>query len=304
MHTIDLAYVGRGLHEELVAYIADQEDFYADEGVHVALRDGCAWDDERLRHSATIGLGRALLSRLTDGTPWVALTVNTHRPLFWFLARPGLTSLADLAGQRLAVHSARTPPGAFARIVLRQAGLDPDRDVRSVFRAPGDYGMDLRHLRDGSIDAAYVGSTMAPEAVAAEYGWELPAWVGDHFQIPTVGLAVDPTYIDPEGPAVQAVVRAHQRALQVLHDDPDTTVRHMQTFLGRHTEDEVRAHYERFIAPFYTTDGQADLAVGDAAITAVATELGVPAAFTAAEFYRTAPAASTTPTTPTAPTAP
>ena len=25
MRTIDLAYVGRGLHEELVAYIADQE---------------------------------------------------------------------------------------------------------------------------------------------------------------------------------------------------------------------------------------------------------------------------------------
>jgi hypothetical protein len=24
MHTIDLAYVGRGLHEELAAYIADQ----------------------------------------------------------------------------------------------------------------------------------------------------------------------------------------------------------------------------------------------------------------------------------------
>jgi hypothetical protein len=59
MHTIDLAYVGRGLHEELVAYIADQEDYYADEGVHVALRDGCAWDEERLRRGATIGLGRA-----------------------------------------------------------------------------------------------------------------------------------------------------------------------------------------------------------------------------------------------------
>ena len=69
MRTIDLAYVGRGLHEELVAYIADQEDYYADEGVHVALRDGCDWDDEGLRRSATVGLGRALLSRMTGGTP-------------------------------------------------------------------------------------------------------------------------------------------------------------------------------------------------------------------------------------------
>ncbi|MPY48162.1 ABC transporter substrate-binding protein [Streptomyces acidicola] len=287
MYTIDLAYVGRGVHEELAAYIADQQDFYADEGVHVALRDGSSWDIERLRRCATIGLGRALLSRLTDGTPWVALNVNTHHPLFWFLARPGLTFLTDLAGQRLAVHAPHTPPGCFARIVLRKAGLDPDRDVDTVVRSPGDYGMDLRRLREGKIDAAYVGSTMAPEAVAAEHGWQVPAWVGDHFQIPTVGVAVDPTYIDPDDPAVQAVVRAHRRALQVIHDDPDTTVRHMRTFLGGQTEDEVRAHYETFIAPYFTTDGQADLTVGDSAITAVAAELGVPATVTAAKFYRT-----------------
>ncbi|MEW1780523.1 ABC transporter substrate-binding protein [Streptomyces sp. NPDC086777] len=287
MHTIDLAYVGRGLHEELAAYIADQQDFYTDEGVHVALRDGCTWDDERLRRCATIGLGRALLSRLANGTPWVALSVNTHRPLFWFLARPGLTSLSDLAGRRLAVHAPHTAPGVFARIVLRKAGLDPDRDVRTVVRSPGDYGMDLRHLADGSIDAAYVGSTMAPEAVAAEHGWNVPAWVGDHFRIPTVGVAVDPTFISPDAPAVQAVVRAHRRALRVIHDDPDTTVRHMQTFLGGQTAQEARAHYDTFIAPYFTTDGQADLTVGDEAIAAVAAELGVPAGVTAAEFYRT-----------------
>ncbi|MCX4092380.1 ABC transporter substrate-binding protein [Nocardia sp. alder85J] len=283
MHTLDLAYVGRGLHEELVAYIADQEDFYADEGVHVALRDGCAWDEQRLRRGATIGLGRALLSRLTGGVPWVALTVNTHAPLFWFLTPD------RLAGRRLAVHAAHTPPGCFARIVLRRNGIDPDRDVHCVVRSPGDYGMDLRRLHDGGIDAAYVGSTMAPEAIAAGRGWPAPIWVGDHFRIPTVGIAVDPTFLAPDDPAVQAAVRAHRRALRVIHEDPDTTVRHLRTFLGRHTDAEIRTHYDTFLAPHFTTDGRADLAVGDAAIAAVAAELGVPVTVTAAEFYRTAP---------------
>jgi NitT/TauT family transport system substrate-binding protein len=287
VHTIDLAYVGRGLHEELTAYIADQMDFYADEGVHVALRDGCDWDEERLRHGATIGLGRVLLSRMTSGIPWVALTVNTHRPLFWFLGRAGLTSLTDLAGRRLAVHAAHTAPGCFARIVLRRAGLDPDHDVVCVVRPPGDYGMDLRQLRDGTIDAAFVGSTMAPEAIAAEYGWHVLAWVGDHFQIPTVGVAVDPTHVRLDDPAVHAVVRAHRRARQVIRDDPDTTVRFIRTFFGRHTAPEARAHYEKFIAPYFTTDGRADLGVADAAIAAVASELNISATFPPAEFYRT-----------------
>src|SRR5262249_32615565 len=83
MQTIDLTYVGRGIHEELIAYVADQEGYFEDEGVHVALRDGTRWETERLRAGATIGLGRALLSRLTDGIQWNVLTVNTHRPLFW-----------------------------------------------------------------------------------------------------------------------------------------------------------------------------------------------------------------------------
>jgi NitT/TauT family transport system substrate-binding protein len=289
MHTIDLAYVGRGPHEELVTYIADQQGYYADEGVHVALRDGCVWDPERLRRGAVIGLGRTLLSRLVGGIPWVALNVNTQRPQFWFLARPGLNSVADLAGRRLAVHPPHTGPGCFTRIILRQAGLDPDRDLHAIVRPPGDYSMDLRRLRDGTIDAAVVGDTMAPEAVAAENGWQVLAFAGDHFQIPTVGMAVDPTYIHPDDPAVQAVVRAHRRALQVIQNEPDTTVRYIQTFLGGHTAEEARAHYEKFIAPYFSTDGQADLAVGATAITAVAAELGVPATFTAADFYRTAP---------------
>ena len=67
MLTIDLTYVGHGYHEELVAYVADQEGYYEDEGVHVAIRDGVSWETERLRRCATIGLSQALLSRLTDG---------------------------------------------------------------------------------------------------------------------------------------------------------------------------------------------------------------------------------------------
>jgi len=111
MHTIDLTYVGRGIHEELIAYVADQEGYFEDEGVHVAVRDGIKWETERLRGGATIGLGRALLSRLTEGIHWNVLAVNTHRPLFWFLGRGEVKSMDDLRGRRLAIHPPRTAPG-------------------------------------------------------------------------------------------------------------------------------------------------------------------------------------------------
>lgn len=288
MRTIDLAYVGRGIHEELVAYVADQQGFYADEGVHVAIRDGISWDIERLRHGATIGLGRGLLSRLTDGTAWTMLSVNTDRPLFWFLGGPDITSMADLRGRRLAVHAPHTPPGCFARIVLRKHGLDPDRDVDCVVRAPGDYQMDLRRLRDGSIDAAYVGSTMSPEQVAAEEGFHVLAWVGDHFQIPTVGVAVDPAHVTLDSPALQGLVRANQRALRTLADKPGLAVDYIATFLNRLTRDEVQQHYDRYIGPYFTPDGQVDLRTAQQGLDAVAAELGVAGA-AADEIYRATP---------------
>jgi ABC-type nitrate/sulfonate/bicarbonate transport system substrate-binding protein len=275
MDTIDLTYVGHGLHEELVAYVADQEGYYEDEGVHVAIRDGVSWETDRVRRGATIGLGRALLSRLTDGIDWKVLSVNTHRPLFWFLGSADVTSMADLRGRRLAVHAAHTAPGCFARIVLRKHGLDPDRDLECVVRAPGDYQMDLRHLREGSIDAAYVGSTLAPEQVAEEEGFHLLAWVGDHFQIPTVGVAVDPSHVPLGSPALQALVRANQRALRAIAENPSVAVDYIATFLQRLTRDEAQQYYERYVGPYFTPDGHVDLDVAQQAIDAVATELGV-----------------------------
>lgn len=284
MQTIDLAYVGRGIHEELIAHVADQEGFFEDEGIHVAVRDGTRWDITRLRSCATIGLGRSLLSRLTDGTEWTVLSVNTDRPLFWFLGNANVASMADLRGRRLAVHAPDTPPGCFARIVLRQHGLDPDRDVHCVVRHPGDYQMDLRRLRDGSIDAAYVGSTLGPEQVAREDDLHLLAWVGDHFQIPTVGIAVDPSHNPTDSPAVQALVRANQRALKTIADQPDRAVRYIASSLNRMTHQEVQRYYKRYIRPYYTADGRVDLDVGRRAIDTVAAELGV-ASIPAEAFY-------------------
>ena len=277
MYTIDLAYVGRGIHEELIAHVADQQGYFADEGVHVAIHDGTGWEEDRLRSCATIGLGRAVLSRLTDGLEWTVHSVNTHRPLFWFLGNESVRSMADLRGRRLAVHAPHTAPGCFARIVLRRNGLDPDRDLECVVRFPGDYQMDLRHLRDGSIDAAYVGSTLGPDQVAEEEGFNVLAWVGDHFQIPTVGIAADATRFPAGDPALQALVQANRRALKTLAAQPDLAMDYLASFLNRMTGDEVQLYYERFIGPYFTSDGRVDFDVARAAVDAVAAELGVDA---------------------------
>ncbi|KIF78071.1 nitrate ABC transporter substrate-binding protein [Streptomyces sp. 150FB] len=289
MHTMDLTHVGLGIHEELVAYVADQENYYADEGVHVALRDGCAWDDEQVRGSATIGLGRAVLSRVSGGAPWTVLCVNTERPLFWLLARDTFATVEDLKGRRIGLHAPGSAPGCFARIVLRKHGLDPDHDIRSVVLEPGDYGRHLRRLAAGSLDAAFVGSTLVPEVIAREHGLRLLAFIGDDFRIPTVGIAVDPTRHAPEDPAVRALVRANRRALRAIHDEPDLAARHINALIPSLDREEARQHYERYVAPYFTTDGRHTPSVATEALASVARELNAPSAPDAAEIYRTDP---------------
>jgi NitT/TauT family transport system substrate-binding protein len=215
--------------------------------------------------------------------------VNTQHPLFWLLARESFTTIEALKGRRIGIHALRTGPGCFDRIVLRKHGLDPDRDVQCVVMTPGNYSRHLRGLVDGSLDAAFVGSTVAPEVVARENGLRLLAFMGDDLQVPTVGIAVDPTHISPDDPAVLALVRANRRALRAIHDDPDLGARCITALIPRLTPAQARQHYERYVAPYFTTDGRHDPDVAARALSAVAEELAVPTVPDATAIYRTQP---------------
>ena len=170
MAELDFAYVGLGVHEEVVYSVAAELGYYADEGVRVSIRDGVRWDDERLRQAAVVGLGRTLLIRLLAGTPWTMLCVNTERPLFWLMARAEFSDVSELRGRRVAMHPALVAPGCFARIILRGRGLDPDADIDAVPMHPGDYSEHVRMLKSGELDAAVIGSTLVAGAARGRGG--------------------------------------------------------------------------------------------------------------------------------------
>jgi hypothetical protein len=133
---------------------------------------------------------------------------------------------------------------------------------------------------------------LAPEEVADEEGFSVLSWVGDHFQIPTVGIAVDPGHIPLDDPALQALVRANRRALRTITEQPRLAVDYIASFLGRLTREEAQQHYERYIRPYFTSDGRVDLNLARHAVNAVAAELDIPPAAVAAaavdQMYRPA----------------
>jgi NitT/TauT family transport system substrate-binding protein len=272
---LDFAYVGLGVHEEVVYSVAEGLGYYADEGVDVAIRDGVRWDDERLRQAAVVGLGRTLLIRLLAETPWTMLCVNTERPLFWFMARPEFADMSELRGRRVAMHPRLVAPGTFARIILRGRGLDPDSDIEAVEMFPGDYAEHIRMLKSGELDAAVIGSTWSPEQLEAEEGLRLLLFFGDDLQIPTTGVAVDPSVLPLDDPRVEGLVRANLRALDAMLADPALGAEHVGRLLPAADAATARDYYDRYVGSRFKASGQADPEVVARALPLVAEELRI-----------------------------
>ena len=96
---------------------------------------------------------------------------------------------------------------------------------------------------------------------------------------------MDPVHIPLDSPVLQALVRANQRALRTIAEQPDLAVEYIAAFLNRLTRDEAQQYYERYIGPYFTPDGQVDLNVAQQGIDAVAAELGL-ASVAADEIYQ------------------
>jgi hypothetical protein len=163
-------------------------------------------------------------------------------------------------------------------ITLGTAKAALDQFVRYVALELAPHGITANLVAPATVEGTTVTEQLAPEQVAGEEGFSVLSWVGDHFQIPTLGIAVDPTRIPLDNPALQALVRANQRALLTIAEQPQLAVDYIASFLGRLTRDEVQRYYERYIGPYFTSDGRVDLNVAQQAVDAVATELGVAAA--------------------------
>jgi NAD(P)-dependent dehydrogenase (short-subunit alcohol dehydrogenase family) len=99
--------------------------------------------------------------------------------------------------------------------------------------------------------------------------------VGDHFQIPTVGVVADPTHIPLDSPALQALARANECALQLLAEKPSKAVDYVAWFLDRLTREEAQQYYEDYVGPYFVPGRTADLDMAQQAIDAVAAELGI-----------------------------
>ncbi len=79
---------------------------------------------------------------------------------------------------------------------------------------PGDHER-LKALMSGSVDAAVLGTSFAPTALA-RLGLTQLLFFGDAMMFPTAGLGIDAAMIDPDGWEVRAVIDAQREGLELI----------------------------------------------------------------------------------------
>lgn len=224
-------------HELLCHAIADRLGFYAEEGLTVRLHDTTFTPDSQLPITSffQVACGAAALGR-KSGHPWKIVLAAVDRPLFWIYG-----AVTDLAGARIAGYPPGSPPDLLVREALGPIEAELVPSASDIVR--------LGLLSSGAVDAAVISSAVCPPT-----GLPCLLFVGDRVGAVTTGIAVHERALIEERDLVASLVRAHQRALAIIHSGSDEVLGALLEVFGLPNESLDR------IEPCFTSDGRSEVA--------------------------------------------
>jgi ABC-type nitrate/sulfonate/bicarbonate transport system substrate-binding protein len=126
------------------------------------------------------------LNAAVRGLPVKLVMVYNDRPLFSLMSRPEIHSLKEMKGKILGVASLTSGESFLSRRLLKQAGVDPEKDV--TLRTIGNTPDRLVALKTGVVDATTL--TVPVDIQAEKQGLRRLAFIGDLLESISGGLGV------------------------------------------------------------------------------------------------------------------
>ena len=269
MVEVECGIKAHDVHELYCHFLAQRLGYYSDEGLAVRVIDVTFTPDERLprRNYFQVACGAAYLGR-REGFPFKVVLAAATRPMFWLHASSDVGSIEELRGRRVATYPPVAPPHWFNRVLLRKHGLDPDTDLE--FWPCRDDIIRLGLLRGGDVDAALLSSATSPVKLK-RLGFSTLALSGDEVRFVTTGVATFESILAEQRDLVEAIVRAHLRALAVIHDRPDEAIAVLAEQLD--ASDDVARETFSLMQHCFTPDGVADTDLLASALSDLGNEL-------------------------------
>jgi len=191
--------------------------------------------------------------------PVKAVAILTGRPDYFLAARKEFKSLKDLKGKRIAIGTFGAAADIALRVVLRQDGLDPERDVIRLQMGGGDSR--FAALVGGTVDATVLNFPFNLQA--EKLGFNVLLWLGERLEMPLSGVGVRDETIQKNPGQVFGMIRAIYRAVVFAKANPEETI---QAFMDWTRVDRELAVKSYELGTKSWPDG---LVISDAAIKAV-----------------------------------
>lgn len=241
---LDMSYPGL-TGESAPLWIARESGIFKEYGIDarlVYMEGGRLSIQSLLANSTQFMTGDAVsaLSAIAGGADIVLLASAKNVLPYVFAVSKDVRRPQELKGRIIATSQIGGRAGEIARMVIRNIGLDPDKDV--TYLAVGGTMSRLAALSTGKVHAAPISQIVVP--VAEERGLKI-------MQLESIPLIIDALWTSrkfaEENPqVVQNVLRGYIRAIAVLVKDREKSVEIMRKYMRSIDAKMVQGAYERY----------------------------------------------------------
>jgi NitT/TauT family transport system substrate-binding protein len=170
--------------------------------------------------SAVRGLPVRVVANFMDSSP-LAL-----------IARPQFKSVKDLKGKTLGVSTFGATPEIASRMVFKQAGIDPEREIKVIALRTDDARMAA--LKEGIVDVIVIAPPADVEM--RKLGFNVVARVDEVFKFPYVGLGANVRKIKERPDEVKRTVKAMIRANRFIRENREGAIQVLNEWGGTKPE--------------------------------------------------------------------
>jgi NitT/TauT family transport system substrate-binding protein len=137
------------------------------------------------------------------------------------IAQPEYRSIKDLKGKTLGISSFGATPDVAARMMLKQAGVDPEKEIKVL--ALGSDAARLTALTQRVVDVVVISPPA--DAQMEKQGYRILARAYELFSFPYLGLGTHTRKIKEKPDEIRRVIKATIRANRFIRDNRDEAVR-------------------------------------------------------------------------------
>ena len=136
------------------------------------------------------------------------------------IAQPEYKSIKDLKGKTLGISSFGATPDVAARMMLKRAGVDPEKEIKVL--ALGSDAARLTTLTQRVVDVVVISPPA--DAQMEKQGYRILARAYELFSFPYLGLGTHTRKIKEKPDEIRRVIKATIRANRFIRDNRDEAV--------------------------------------------------------------------------------